>query len=126
MDRALSLIETDRAEWIEKGQALRIFYDKRRWKIIKDRIISDANRICYICGERIPEDEIATIDHVIPMSRRISPCYKESNLRCCCLRCNGDKGDMDIQEYVDHIENNRYDYEYIPNERIEYLKTIGV
>ena len=39
-------------------------YERR---VLKRKIIQEENRICYICGRRIPLDEKATVDHVIPL-----------------------------------------------------------
>lgn len=39
-----------------------------------------------------------TIDHVIPRSRGGRD--SKDNARCCCDRCNSEKSDMTIREYV--------------------------
>ena len=47
------------------------------------------------------------------------------NMRCCCTRCNGDKGNMKLSEYVKHIFENREKYDYITDKRLEYLKNFA-
>lgn len=89
----------------------------------KDRhkVIKEAKRICYICNRKISEKEVATVDHVIPKSRD-EFASKKFNLKCCCERCNNDKADMTLLEYVQHIRYNRKDYDYISDKRLDYLE----
>ena len=92
-------------------------------KEIRDRrdVIREDKRICYICNRKIPKKEIATVDHVIPRSRDEFAANK-FNLKCCCERCNNDKADMTLIEYVQHIRYNREDYDYISDKRLDYLE----
>ena len=46
-------------------------------------------------------------------------------MRCCCSRCNNNKGNMKLSEYVNHIYDNRKDYDYISDKRLEYLKNFS-
>lgn len=92
-------------------------------KEAKDRreVIKKDKRICYICNRKISEKDIATVDHVIPKSRDEFATNK-FNLKCCCERCNNDKADMTLLEYVQHIRYNRKDYDYISDKRLNYLE----
>ena len=121
--RALSLLESGRAIRLNAG-TIRLKQTKRERIKKKHNIIAESKRICYICNTRIPESEIATVDHIIPKSRdRRADVY--DNMRCCCNRCNNDKGNMKLSEYVNHIINNREKYDYITDKRLEYLKNFA-
>lgn len=118
--RALGLLESGRAVRLN-ATTVRLKQTKKERIRKKHSIIADSKRICYICNTRIPEDETATIDHIIPKSRdRRADTY--DNMRCCCNRCNNDKGNMTLSEYVKHIFDNRELYDYISNKRLDYLK----
>ena len=119
-DRALGLLESGRAIRLN-ATSVRLKQTKKERTRKKHNIIADSKRICYICNTRIPESETATIDHIIPKSRdKRADTY--DNMRCCCSRCNNDKGNMTLSEYVKHIFNNRELYDYISNKRLDYLK----
>lgn len=121
--RALSLLESGRAIRLD-ATTVRLKQTKKERVKKKHSIIAEAKRICYICNTKIPEDEVATIDHIIPKSRnRRADTYE--NMRCCCNRCNNDKANMTLSEYVRHIINNRESYEHISNKRLEYLKNFA-
>ena len=118
--RATNLIDSRRATRVNVS-TIKLTYTKKGWVSVKHNIIEDSNRICYICNRRIPEEEIATIDHVIPSSRS-TQANTFDNLQCCCERCNHDKDRMKLTEYVRHIKINRGDYEYISDEILESLQ----
>lgn len=122
-NRALSLLQSGRAIRLN-ATTIRLKQTKKERTRKKHDIIAESKRICYICSTHIPEDEIATVDHIIPKSRdRRADTYE--NMRCCCSRCNNDKGNMKLSEYVKHIYENREDYAYITNKRLEYLKNFA-
>ena len=122
-NRALSLLESGRAIRLN-ATTIRLKQTKRERIKKKHDIIAESKRICYICNTYIPEDETATVDHIIPKSRdRRADVY--DNMRCCCNRCNNDKGNMKLSEYVKHIFENREKYEYITDKRLEYLKSFA-
>lgn len=121
--RALKLLESGRAIRINSA-TIRLKQTKREKIRKKHDIIAESKRICYICNKKIPEDEVATIDHVIPKSRDNRADIFE-NMRCCCSRCNNDKDNMKISEYVMHICNNRSKYDYITDKRLRYLKNFA-
>lgn len=118
--RALGLLESGRAVRLS-ATSVRLKQTKKERVKKKHSIIADSKRICYICNTRIPDDATATIDHIIPKSRdRRADTY--SNMRCCCERCNNDKANMTLTEYVQHILANRDKYQYISNKRLKYLE----
>lgn len=121
--RALGLIEAGKA--IKLNDASIILKQSKRERIKhKHNIIAESKRVCYICNRRIPESETATIDHVIPKSRnKRADTY--ANMRCCCERCNNDKGNMTLSEYVRYIKSRREKYDYISDKRLKYLKNFA-
>ena len=62
-------------------------------------IIEGEKRICYICGRKLPLEDL-TVDHVIPKSMGGS--NQEYNLKCCCRLCNTLKGQL---TYSDELRN---------------------
>ena len=115
------LVKRNSAEWIEPNRSIRLLVNKQLKQKLKKEAIAKDSRICYICGEMIPENKKATVDHVNPKKR-----YGEDsldNFRCCCVRCNNDKGDMYIYEYIKIIKKNEGGkYSYVPKKRIAYLE----
>ena len=121
--RALGLLESGRAIRLD-ATTIRLKQTKRERIKKKHDIIAESKRICYICNTRIPEEETATVDHIIPKSRdRRADVY--DNMRCCCSRCNNDKGNMKLSEYVKHIMENKEKYAYITDKRLYYLKNFA-
>lgn len=121
--RALRLLESKRAIRLN-ATTVRLNQTKRDRVNAKHNIIAEAKRICYICNTHIPEEETATVDHIIPKSRDYrADVY--SNMKCCCSRCNNDKGSMKLSEYIRHIIKHREKYDYITNKRLEYLKNFA-
>lgn len=120
LNRASKLISSGRAVRRD-ANSIQLRQSKKERIAQKHIIIRAANRVCYICGRRIPEDETATIDHIIPKSRD-SRADIYTNMRCCCERCNNDKGNKKLSEYVRHIDNNRRNYSYLKNKQIKYLR----
>ena len=119
-DRATALLESNRAVKIN-ATTIKLKHTKKERTEKKREIIAESMRVCYICNIQIPDDEVATIDHIIPKSRsRQADIY--SNMRCCCSRCNNDKGNMTLSEYVQHIFDNKDFYKYISTDRLKYLK----
>lgn len=120
---AITLVAREKATWIEEGVSLTLLYTKSDFKKVKKEVIKEEQRVCYICGNKIPEDEYATIDHVNPKSKRGKD--DRANLRCCCKRCNDDKKSMDIFQYIKYMKRhlNRYEYidfKYLENEALKY------
>lgn len=57
--------------------------------------------ICYYCGVDLTE-ETATRDHVIPKSQGGTDASE--NVVPCCLKCNREKADMSIGEFMEGSE----------------------
>lgn len=123
-NRALKLLQSNRAIRIN-ATTVRLKQTKKDRIRMKHQIIIEAKRICYICNQTIPEDETATIDHIIPKSRD-NRADIPANMRCCCVRCNNDKGSLKLTEYVTYIKANREKYEYISDKRLKYLEHFAV
>lgn len=117
--RATKLVNRKCAVWIGHNSIKLLINDNDR-KILRREIVNEAERICYICGRYIEEDEYPTLDHVIPKSGLGKD--DKSNLQCCCKRCNDDKSDRHIASYLNHIKANRNRYSWITDERISVLE----
>lgn len=114
---AKTLIAREKAKWIIENDILMLLKTQKEIKELKKKVIEEENRICYICGYKIPEDIPATIDHVNPKSKLGKD--DRVNLRCCCKRCNDDKANMNINEYFIHIQENIKNYDYIDLEMFQ-------
>lgn len=118
---ATSLVARDRAEWVIYLKKIKIIRNKQDWKTLKRLVIKDEDRLCYICGEFIPENEAATVDHIIPRSKYGKD--ERKNLHCCCKRCNDDKENMTLYEYYLHVksskEKNKNSYKYLDSDKLK-------
>ena len=63
----------------------------------KKEILNRKNNKCLYCGNRMDEEN-ATSDHIIPISKRGNNC--QVNLVVCCRRCNSDRGNTDFATYM--------------------------
>jgi hypothetical protein len=52
---------------------------------------------CAFCGKK-PEDEVSTVDHIQPSSRRGLNCWL--NFAPACERCNNKKGNLTLLEFL--------------------------
>lgn len=122
--RALSLMQSGKAIRLN-ATTIRLKQTKKQRVETKHRIIEQEKRICYICNQWIPEDERATIDHIIPKSRD-KRADIPVNMRCCCVRCNNDKDNRTLLEYVKYMKENRDLYDYISNKRLKFLEDFAI
>ena len=122
--RAKKLVQEHKA-WYVADKTLKLKTTKNKDARERKEVIKEARRICYICGNKIAEKDIATIDHVVPKSRDEFATNK-FNMKCCCKRCNNDKGDMTLLEYVQHIKENKKVYNYISDKRLAYLEEYAI
>lgn len=95
------LIQRKRAIRIDQN-TIQITLTKKDIKQIKREAIERDNRICHYCGKVIPENEIATADHVSP--KHIfddgSTGYDDKdNLVCACFDCNNHKASISYEKY---------------------------
>lgn len=119
-ERARKLIKERKAFYIGIS-TIKLVTGKKQKLREKHMVIKEDRRVCYICTEHIPENKQATVDHVIPKSRDKFADIK-MNMRCCCERCNNDKNDRTLYEYVKYMKRNRYKYPYISRKRLDYLE----
>lgn len=118
--RAKKIVQEHKGYYIG-DRLLKLKTSKSKEARERREVIKEAKRICYICNQKIPEKDTATVDHVIPKSRD-EFAKNKFNMKCCCERCNNDKADMTLLEYVQHIRYNRKAYEYISDKRLDYLQ----
>lgn len=120
--RASKVVARKCAKWVGYNK-IQLLVNEDDRKRLRKEIIEESNRTCYICGEFIPYDKAPTLDHVIPR-KGLGEDVKE-NLKCCCKRCNDDKSNTSLSEYVDYIDANRDKYPWATDERITYLKALA-
>lgn len=77
----------------------RSVYGNLRKKTVTALIKRDGT-VCYLCDEHILRREM-TIDHVIPLCKGGS--NEMDNFRLTHSKCNSDKGNMTLEEYVKSI-----------------------
>lgn len=118
---------------VHSKKAFFIGIDMLRLKTGRKQIIRDKHDVirkdeyrCYICNNYIKHHNKRTVDHVIPKSRDKMFADTKENMRCCCDRCNLDKDNRTIIEYVRHIRNHREKYTYISNKRLDYLERYAI
>lgn len=119
--RAFKLVRRKCAVWVA-NKTIKLLVNQQDRKRRREEIIKESGRICYICGKRIPDNIPITIDHVNPRSNGGTD--SALNTKCACKRCNNDKKDRGIGEYVQHIKNNRHLYPYIRNDRLSELDNL--
>lgn len=124
-ERACDLVRLKQAEWVDDNDIM-LFSTRQDIKEENKKIIADAKNVCYICNRKIPDDEHPTIDHVIPRSKRVSYVYDIENRKCCCVRCNKDKKNRTLTEYLYHIDKHREDYDYISKNQLKKLKAFAI
>lgn len=120
--RASKLVARKCAIWVGYNVVKLLISEEDR-KQLRREIVKEANRICYICGEYIPEDQHPTLDHVRPKWDLGED--KKENLKCCCKRCNDDKSDTLLHDYILHIELNREDYPWITQQQLDILHIVA-
>lgn len=63
----------------------------------KERLLRETGRRCIYCGVPLSPRSM-TIDHIIPKARGGSDCF--SNKTCACPRCNNEKADMTLRQFM--------------------------
>jgi 5-methylcytosine-specific restriction endonuclease McrA len=73
-------------------------------KIDRSAVLERDNYVCYLCGGqtikgyRGPDRKLRPeMDHVIPLGRGL---HHPDNLRCCCGRCNLEKGSKTLEQAI--------------------------
>lgn len=119
--RAVKLIERQRAEW-SGYNIIKLLVDKDDRKKIRQEVISRDKGICYICG-KITENP--TMDHVQARNSFIKKGGDSlENWKCACNKCNEAKSNYELKDFVNMIEKSPLRYEWIPKDRIPYLKSL--
>ena len=81
----------------------RRYFTARQRQIITERF----EGICQACGKEglsplsTDDDFLASIDHVIPLSR--GGTNDDDNIQLLCLPCNLKKGNMTMPEFIDYL-----------------------
>lgn len=119
-ERARKVIETGKGKYIAE-RTIKLNVTKIHESEERHVIIREAKRVCYICRKSISKKEIPTIDHVVPKSRD-GYANNKFNKKCCCFRCNNDKADRTLKEYVKYIKEHRDKYLYLSDKRIDFLE----
>lgn len=65
----------------------------------RDVVLNKYKNTCYYCGSKGN-----TIDHVIPRSKGGKTTF--NNLVCACEQCNTEKGDFDLNKFLNTKKNN--------------------
>ena len=119
--RANKLILREKAKWIGNN-TLQLLISPEDKKQLRNQLIAESNRVCYICGKMIPQDQYPTLDHVYPKSKGGSE--QKHNQRCCCKLCNDAKANMTLKEFISEVESNIDKYSWISRNRLVGLKHI--
>lgn len=77
----------------------------------------NSNRCCY-CGKELTFEE-RTVDHIQPINRGGETLLE--NLVVCCEKCNTEKSDMTLQEYIEY-KNRKQDFTKDIDMRIQQEK----
>ena len=128
--RAQRLVSQGRAEYYNDGIVLLV---KVRNTSVKSKrnLYKNAKGRCYICDTPITFSDM-TVDHIFPLSSSRKPMVKNKrfifsflNKRCCCEKCNVDKGSLTLIKYCSKIEKDRNNYPLITNEKLSYLMNLA-
>lgn len=121
--RADKLIKRECAMWVDR-QTIQLLVNNEDRKKMRREVVTEAKRICYICGYIIPPKENPTLDHLIPRSKGGKD--TKENLRCSCKRCNDDRGDLTLSQYVRHIKLCHDEYTHIGHDRLRFLEQLAI
>lgn len=72
----------------------------KRQNNTRERLLSEAAGCCIYCGHPLTLETMET-DHIVPRSKGGSGDY--SNKVCACPRCNAEKADMDVRDFIDSM-----------------------
>ena len=68
------------------------FYASSEWRLVREQVIQEQERVCQECGRRVKTDYDLTVDHIKPRSKFPELALDKSNLQVLCRRCNSAKG----------------------------------
>ena len=81
---------------------------------LKRKLKKDGKLICSYCKKpnlriefeehrnKVPRNILATIDHIIPISKG-GGVFDEANVCVCCATCNSKKGNMGVEEFLKYV-----------------------
>lgn len=102
---------------------IQLLVNKIDRKNLRRNAAERSNRVCYICQERIPESEPVTMDHITPKSDGGRD--EESNVGCACKRCNDDKSNVDLKDYITQMKQRPEAYVYMTARKIANLEAFA-
>lgn len=117
--RARKLVYRQCAVWLDGGD-IRLLVNKYDRKALRKSAAERSNRVCYICQEKIPEGQPVTLDHITPKSDGGRD--EESNAGCACKRCNDDKSNVDLIDYIEQMKQQAERYPYMTERKISNLE----
>ena len=120
--RARKLVYRQCAVWLDEGE-IKLLVNKFDRKALRKNAAERSNRVCYICQEKIPEDQPVTMDHITPKSDGGRD--EESNVGCACKRCNDDKSNVDLIDYIEQMKQQPGGYPYMTEQKIANLETFA-
>lgn len=113
------LIPTEILEYHAKTANTRI-RDIKDWRIIRLTVLERDRRACFYCSS-----DANTVDHLMPYIKGGSAAIE--NLVTACRRCNSQKNDRTLQEYLDWLfDNGLLDKAQALAQRIEQTWDYGV
>lgn len=97
-----------RARWWQKNKAARAVHKSRRRareaSVVRDlttaewKVILGLSPSCFYCRQAFGVKRIATMDHVVPLSKNGG--HTKYNVVAACKSCNFAKHDRDISEFI--------------------------
>ncbi len=96
LPRDIPLVQEKLASLTPQDPAEDFFTDPAKRLVVFNR----DNWICQYCGEKVTKEN-ATLDHFIPQSKNGT--HAQTNLRTCCLVCNGVKSGKSFEEAAPSI-----------------------
>lgn len=114
LERANRMIKKQKAEWLEEEEKLLLIQSYDDVKKLKKEFLKDKERICYLCGEEISEDEVS-VDHVVPKAHFGQDVIYNYDIAH--KDCNAIKGKCSMEEVI----NKRF-FDISPKRAEELLK----
>lgn len=98
IDRAERMVKKKKGEWLVEGEKILLHQSYKDVKKLKAEFLDDKERICYLCGESIKEDEVS-VDHIIAKANFGQDIKK--NYAIAHKVCNSIKGKFSIKEVIE-------------------------
>jgi 5-methylcytosine-specific restriction endonuclease McrA len=75
-------------------------FSVRQW----NKKLEEFDHKCAYCGEPPAEGKTLEVEHMIPISR--GGAHDESNIVPACRKCNAQKGEMTLEEWIEKEKEN--------------------